>query len=151
MREGNNHSSNLAGMARCEEEDPRELMRPFSSEAMRMDQSRRVNKPENDVPSILDEIEPGTELPNNGEWRQARRSRASGLDSEALEAGMPVTVSIHPLRDGTNGGQFVEITLPAGTRMDRNVARVQQAHVGTSLPLMDSNHDLRIQSAISCR
>ena len=64
---------------------------------------------------------------------------------------MPVTVSIHPLRDGTNGGQFVEITLPAGTRMDRNVARVQQAHVGTSLPLMDSNHDLRIQSAISSR
>ena len=50
---------------------------------------------------------------------------------------MPVTVSIHPLRDGTNGDQFVEITLPAGTRMDRNVARVQQAHVGTSLPLMD--------------
>jgi hypothetical protein len=38
---------------------------------------------------------------------------------------MPVTVSIHPLRDGTNGGQFVEVTLPGGTRMGWNVARVQ--------------------------
>ena len=40
-----------------EEEDPRELMRPFSSEAMRMwPISTRVNKPENDDPTILDEI-----------------------------------------------------------------------------------------------
>jgi putative SOS response-associated peptidase YedK len=41
-----------------EEEDPRELMRPFPSEAMRMwPISTRVNKPENDNPSILDPIE----------------------------------------------------------------------------------------------
>ena len=40
-----------------EAEDPRELMRPFPSEAMRMwPISTRVNKPENDDPSILDEI-----------------------------------------------------------------------------------------------
>jgi putative SOS response-associated peptidase YedK len=40
-----------------EEEDPRELMRAFPSEAMRMwPISTRVNKPENDDPSILDEI-----------------------------------------------------------------------------------------------
>ena len=40
-----------------EEEDPRELMRPFPSEAMRMwPISTRVNKPENDDPTILDEI-----------------------------------------------------------------------------------------------
>jgi putative SOS response-associated peptidase YedK len=40
-----------------EEEDPSELMRPFPSEAMRMwPISTRVNKPENDDPSILDEI-----------------------------------------------------------------------------------------------
>jgi hypothetical protein len=38
---------------------------------------------------------------------------------------MPVTVSIHPLRDGTNGGQFVEVMLPDGTRMGSNVARVR--------------------------
>ena len=45
-----------------EEEDPRELMRPFPSEAMRMwPTSTRVNKPENDDPSILDEIALGAE------------------------------------------------------------------------------------------
>jgi putative SOS response-associated peptidase YedK len=45
-----------------EEEDPRELMRPFPSEAMRMwPISMRVNKPENDDPSILDEIALGAE------------------------------------------------------------------------------------------
>jgi putative SOS response-associated peptidase YedK len=45
-----------------EEEDPRELMRPFPSEAMRMwSISTRVNKPENDDPSILEEIVLGAE------------------------------------------------------------------------------------------
>jgi putative SOS response-associated peptidase YedK len=45
-----------------EEEDPRELMRPFPPEAMRMwPISTRVNKPENDDPSILDEIVLGAE------------------------------------------------------------------------------------------
>ena len=38
-----------------EEEDPRELMLPFPSQAMRMwPISTRVNKPENDDPSVLD-------------------------------------------------------------------------------------------------
>jgi putative SOS response-associated peptidase YedK len=45
-----------------EEESPRELMRPFPSEAMRLwPISTRVNKPENDDPSILDEIVLGAE------------------------------------------------------------------------------------------
>ena len=45
-----------------EEADPRELLRPFPSEAMRMwPISTRVNKPENDDPSILDEIELGAD------------------------------------------------------------------------------------------
>jgi putative SOS response-associated peptidase YedK len=45
-----------------EEEDPSELMRPFPSKAMRMwPISTRVNKPENDVPTILDGIVLGTE------------------------------------------------------------------------------------------
>jgi hypothetical protein len=48
-----------------------------------------------------------------------------GWTQKTLEPGMPVTVSIHPLRDGTNGGQFVEVKLPDGTRMGRNVARVR--------------------------
>jgi putative SOS response-associated peptidase YedK len=40
-----------------EEPDPRDLMRPFPAELMRMCPiSTRVNKPENDDPSILDPI-----------------------------------------------------------------------------------------------
>jgi putative SOS response-associated peptidase YedK len=45
-----------------EEDAPHELMRPFPSEAMRMwPISTRINKPENDDPSILDEIVLGAE------------------------------------------------------------------------------------------
>ena len=45
-----------------EEDNPRELMRPFPSQAMRMwPISTRVNKPENDDPSILDPIERKTD------------------------------------------------------------------------------------------
>ena len=41
-----------------EEPDPRDLMRPFPAELMRMwPISTRVNKPENDDPSILEPIE----------------------------------------------------------------------------------------------
>jgi putative SOS response-associated peptidase YedK len=40
-----------------DEPDPRDLMRPFPAEPMRMwPISTRVNKPENDEPSILDPI-----------------------------------------------------------------------------------------------
>ncbi len=38
-----------------------------------------------------------------------------GWKPKTLTPGMPVTTIIHPLRDGTNGGQFMEITLPDGT------------------------------------
>ena len=45
-----------------DEPDPGELMRVFPASLMRMwPISTRVNKPENDDPSILDEIELGTE------------------------------------------------------------------------------------------
>ena len=41
-----------------EEPDPRDLMRPFPAELMRMwPISTRVNKPENDDPSIVEPIE----------------------------------------------------------------------------------------------
>ena len=44
-----------------EEPDPRDLMRPFPAELMRMwPISTRVNKPENDDPSILDPIQTTT-------------------------------------------------------------------------------------------
>ena len=45
-----------------EEPDPRDLMRPFPAEPMRMwPISTRVNKPENDDPSIVEPIEPATD------------------------------------------------------------------------------------------
>ena len=45
-----------------EEPDPRDLMKPFPSEPMRMwPISTRVNKPENDDPSIVDPIELATD------------------------------------------------------------------------------------------
>ena len=42
-----------------------------------------------------------------------------GWRPKTLSPGMPVKMQIHPLRDGTNGGQFMEITLPDGTVMGR--------------------------------
>jgi Family of unknown function (DUF6152) len=43
-----------------------------------------------------------------------------GWRPKTLTPGMPVSVTIHPLRDGTNGGQFMEVKLPDGTMMGRN-------------------------------
>jgi hypothetical protein len=37
-----------------------------------------------------------------------------GWRPKTLVPGMPVRVTVRPLRDGTNGGQFMEITLPDG-------------------------------------
>lgn len=42
-----------------------------------------------------------------------------GWEPKTLAQGMPVTVIVHPLRDGTNGGQLVEVTLANGTVMGR--------------------------------
>jgi hypothetical protein len=42
-----------------------------------------------------------------------------GWQPKTLSPGMPVTMTIRPLRDGTNGGQFIEVTLPDGTVMGR--------------------------------
>jgi hypothetical protein len=42
-----------------------------------------------------------------------------GWKPKTLTPGMPVTTIIHPLRDGTNGGQLLEITLPDGTVIGR--------------------------------
>jgi hypothetical protein len=38
-----------------------------------------------------------------------------GWKPDTLTPGMPVSAVIHPLRDGTNGGRFLEVTLPDGT------------------------------------
>src|SRR5262247_3376084 len=49
-----------------EEPDPRDLMRPFPAELMRMwPISTRVNKPENDNPSIVEPIQVSTDAAHN--------------------------------------------------------------------------------------
>ncbi len=45
-----------------------------------------------------------------------------GWQPRTLTPGMAVTAIIHPLRDGTNGGQFLKITLPDGTPLGRTAA-----------------------------
>src|SRR5215472_6709624 len=42
-----------------------------------------------------------------------------GWKPKTLTPGMNVSVTIHPLRDGTNGGQFLKVKLPDGTEMGR--------------------------------
>jgi hypothetical protein len=40
-----------------------------------------------------------------------------GWNPKTLTPGMDVTLTIHPLRDGTNGGQYMAVTLPDGTQL----------------------------------
>lgn len=42
-----------------------------------------------------------------------------GWKPKTLTPGMNVSVTIHPLRDGTNGGQFLNVKLPDGSTMGR--------------------------------
>jgi hypothetical protein len=51
-----------------------------------------------------------------GETRQTMTR--IGLPNSALKAGDKVTIHAHPLRDGRNGGVFIDITLPDGTVID---------------------------------
>ena len=42
-----------------------------------------------------------------------------GWQPRTLTPGMAVTATVRPLRDGTNGGQFLKVTLPDGTVFGR--------------------------------
>ena len=48
-----------------------------------------------------------------------------GWRPKTLTPGMSVKVTIHPLRDGSNGGQFMDATLPDGTQMGRGAGAAQ--------------------------
>jgi Family of unknown function (DUF6152) len=50
-----------------------------------------------------------------------------GWRPKTITPGMPVTLTVHPLRDGTNGGQFIQMTLPDGTIMGRPTAGGERA------------------------
>ena len=40
-----------------------------------------------------------------------------GWKPKTLTPGMPITLTIHPLKDGTHGGQFLAVKLPDGTEL----------------------------------
>jgi hypothetical protein len=40
-----------------------------------------------------------------------------GWKPKTLTPGMPITLTIHPLKDGTHGGQFMAVKLPDGTEL----------------------------------
>ena len=42
-----------------------------------------------------------------------------GWTAKTLTPGMDIKLTIHPLRDGSNGGQFMSATLPDGTELGR--------------------------------
>jgi Family of unknown function (DUF6152) len=64
--------------------------------------------------NVGEQAQPATwAIEMNGPGGLARQ----GWRPKTLTPGMPVTLTIHPLRDGTNGGQFMSITLPDGTKM----------------------------------
>ena len=50
-----------------------------------------------------------------------------GWYPKTLTPGMPVKVTIHPLRDGKKGGQYLGITLPDGTKMGSESGRAAGA------------------------
>jgi Family of unknown function (DUF6152) len=67
-------------------------------------------------------------------WMIEMNSNPSGLiqqgwTSKTLTPGLPITLTIHPLRDGSNGGQFLTATLPDGRLMDGTVAVVLQTRL----------------------
>jgi Family of unknown function (DUF6152) len=60
-----------------------------------------------------------------------------GWTAKTLTPGMDVKLTIHPLRDGTNGGQFMALTLPDGTQLgnpDRGGARPGQGGADGAAP-----------------
>src|ERR1700722_1243925 len=56
-----------------------------------------------------------------------------GWVTKTLTPGMKVQTIIHPLKDGTNGGQFMAITLPDGTKFG-NPAGAPGPNAGAAAP-----------------
>jgi len=46
-----------------------------------------------------------------------------GMSSTSVKAGDQVSVTFHPMKDGTRGGQFIQATLPGGKQVVRANAR----------------------------
>src|SRR5215475_6835750 len=46
-----------------------------------------------------------------------------GMRADSVKAGDAVSVTIHPMKDGTRGGQFIQAVLPGGKEVIRANAR----------------------------
>ena len=58
-----------------------------------------------------------------------------GWTPKTLAPGTDVKMMIHPLRDGTNGGQFMGLTLPDGTQLGNPDRGPRQGNAPDSTPL----------------
>lgn len=47
------------------------------------------------------------------------RLTTMGMHADSVKAGDVVSVTFHPMKDGTRGGQFVQATLPGGKQVIR--------------------------------
>ena len=51
------------------------------------------------------------------------RLTTMGMHSDSVHTGDNVSVTFHPMKDGTRGGQFIQATLPGGKQVVRANAR----------------------------
>ena len=51
------------------------------------------------------------------------RLTTMGMHADSVHAGDNVSVTFHPMKDGTRGGQFIQATLPGGKQVVRANAR----------------------------
>ena len=51
------------------------------------------------------------------------RLTTMGMHSDSVKAGDMVSVTFHPMKDGTRGGQFIQASLPGGKQVVRANAR----------------------------
>jgi hypothetical protein len=55
------------------------------------------------------------------------RLTTMGMHADSVHAGDSVSVTFHPMKDGTRGGQFIQATLPGGKQVIRANARDENA------------------------
>jgi hypothetical protein len=55
------------------------------------------------------------------------RLKTMGMSADSVKAGDAVSVTFHPMKDGTRGGMFIQATLPDGKQVIRANARDENA------------------------
>jgi hypothetical protein len=51
------------------------------------------------------------------------RMTTMGMHADSVKVGDAVSVTFHPMKDGTRGGQFIQATLPGGKAVIRANAK----------------------------